>query len=104
MKQSEQKQTRQLRIQAMQSRIPYNAQLPRRFSMAFADKLAHVMYVRGLSMNELKEIIGVDRRVVKSWLSGRTVPHTYNTARLCAALRIDSAWLLGLKEGDDGER
>ena len=103
MKQSEQKQIRQLRIQAMQSRIPYNAQLPRRFSTAFADKLAHVMCVRDLSMNELHEIVDVDRRVVKSWLSGDVVPHTYNLARLCAALKVDANWLIGLKEGDDGE-
>ena len=102
-KHTEQKQMRTMRIHAMQSRIPYNAQLPRRFSAAFSDKLVHVMCVRGLSMNELKEIIGVDRRVVKSWLSGDVVPHTYNLARLCAALKVDANWMIGLSDGDDDE-
>lgn len=91
------------RITAMQMRIPHNMHQQDKYADAFADKLAYAMGIRHINTNELADILRVDRSVTKSWLSGRTVPHTYNTARLCAALRIDSAWLLGLKEGDDGE-
>lgn len=47
------------------------------------------------------EKIGVDRKALMSWLSGRTLPKAEQIFRICLLCQCSADWLLGLSSNEN---
>ena len=60
----------------------------------FGDRLREAM--GDMTQPELAELVGCGLRTLVGWLSGANQPLADSVARLCVALDVDPAWLLGI--------
>lgn len=52
----------------------------------------------GIPQMELAAMIGTSQSQVSSWALGKSMPGLVVASRLCETLKINPAWLLGLRE------
>lgn len=63
-------------------------------SNSFADSLKSFRTARGLSQQQLAELLYVDRSTVANWESGRRVPNALQITNIASALGIDVGTLM----------
>ena len=63
-------------------------------SNSFADSLKSFRAARGLSQQQLAELLYVDRSTVANWESGRRVPNALQITNIASALGIDVGTLM----------
>lgn len=74
--------------------------------MELSERIAYYRRTRGLSQEQLGDLVGVTRQAVSKWESGQSMPDAQSLAALCRALEVSAdALLLGQEESpaDDAE-
>ena len=75
--------------------------------MELHERIAVVRKAKGLTQEQLGELLDVSRQAVSKWESGQTVPDALTIARLCTQLQVSADYVLLGREpeaGGTGER
>lgn len=66
--------------------------------MELHERIAVIRKTRGLTQEQLGELVGVTRQAVSKWESGQAVPDALTIARLCQELNLSADYVLLGKE------
>lgn len=65
----------------------------------FADRLNELIAEAGIKSSDLPDILGVDRKSVRLWCSGKNFPNYKHLIRLMDYFHVRADYLLGLEAG-----
>ena len=63
----------------------------------FTDKLTNLMAESNMTLIEMADIIGVERKTLANYRDGVSNPDTLALAKICKLFNVSADWLLGLK-------
>ena len=69
--------------------------------MELYERIAVVRKSKGLTQEQLGELLGVSRQAVSKWESGQTVPDALTVAKLCRVLDVSADYVLLGKEPEE---
>lgn len=71
--------------------------------MELYERIAVVRKAKGLTQEQMGELVGVSRQAVSKWESGQTVPDALTVAKLCQVLDMSADYVLLGKEPEEQE-
>jgi transcriptional regulator with XRE-family HTH domain len=85
-------------------RNPKSTVVPSDFNEGVSRRLRKAAFLRGFTTRELADEMHVSYNTVLSYMLGDRVPTLWRFKRICEALQVDPAWLLGMRDGNKQSR